>query len=462
MKKRHFPLTIILFWLAAPTVIKGQGLSDLVQNQKLNGFSATSVYLNDAGERMGGRFMHDKTGFTLDLLRIESVPQTYVWVNSPPLSDKGEPHTQEHLLITKGNKGHALNTRESMSLASSNAFTSQIYTAYHFHTVAGADVFYGLMEQYLDALLHPDYTDEEVHREVCNWGVAEDAETKKLRLEEKGTVYNEMKTSMNNPYAASYYSLGRMLYGTNHPMSYNAGGMPDDIRVLDAEMIRKFHDLNYHLDNMGAITALPKNLSLADVLKAMDAMLNRLQAGEPSKRTTKSELPPPHPAASGIIETTSYPSTNSNDPGHMLLAWPASLKLDPTEKLLLNSFLTVFAGEPGTNLYKKFIDSKTKEMDLGAQGLFAYVDNGQGQPVIIGITDMDAGNLTNANAARVKKAILEELRNIADYKEGSAELKEFNDRFKNNLADMKRSLANSRIRLPDSVTVIHMKDGTSR
>src|SRR6195952_5293585 len=166
-------------------------LASITQGQKINGFSAISVYLNDAGQPMGGRFVHDKTGFTLDLLQIESVPQTFIWVNTFPVSDKGEPHTQEHLLITKGNKGHELNTREGMSLAISNAFTSQTFTAYDFYTSAGNEVFFNLFEGYMEALLHPDYSDEEVHREVRNWGVAEDAATKLLRLEEKGSVYNE-------------------------------------------------------------------------------------------------------------------------------------------------------------------------------------------------------------------------------------------------------------------------------
>ena len=77
-------LAFILHLQAAP----GLSLSEITQGQKINGFSASAVYLNDAGERMGGRFIHEQTGFTLDLLQIESVPQTYIWVNSLPLSDK--------------------------------------------------------------------------------------------------------------------------------------------------------------------------------------------------------------------------------------------------------------------------------------------------------------------------------------------------------------------------------------
>ncbi|MEZ5009510.1 MAG: hypothetical protein R2753_15300 [Chitinophagales bacterium] len=415
-------------------------LSSLKQGQLLNGFKATALYLNDANQPMGGRFMHQKTGFTLDLLQIESVPQTYIWVNSLPLSNKGEPHTQEHLLISKGNKGRSLNTREGMSLANSNAFTVQTYTAYHFNTAAGGDVFYELFEGYLDALLYPDYTDEEVHREVCNWGVAEDAATKQLSLEEKGAVYNEMKTSTNNLYRQAYDAVGKLLYGNDHPMSFNAGGHPDDIRILDAKTIKHFHDLNYHLGNMGAITALPKTMQLGTVLETMDYLLNKL---EPSveKHEYNNNLPPPNPGLEGTIEIVEYPSNNAQDPGLMLLAYPAVLSLSAKEELMLNVFLSVFAGDPSTNLYKKFIDSETKEIDLGAQGLYAYAENEQGQPVFIGITDMDAAQLTKEKAVLVRQKIQEELKRIASFKDGSEELKNFNERFKNNLTDYQRSLA---------------------
>ena len=415
-------------------------LSSLKQGQKLNGFSATAIYMNDAGQPMGGRFIHDKTGFTLDLLQIESVPQSYIWVNSLPLSNKGEPHTQEHLLITKGNKGRTLNTSEGMSLAFSNAFTNQTYTAYNFNTAAGGDVFYKLFEEYLDALLHPDYTDEEVHREVCNWGVAEDAATKQLKIEEKGSVYNEMKTSMNNPYAQAYAGIAKLLYGNAHPLSYNAGGNPDDIRILDAANIKQFHELNYHLGNMGAINSLPKTMPLAAVLKETDAMLNRLQPAAEKMQFNKT-VPAPNAAPGGTVQLVEYPSTNEQDPGLMLFAFPATLKLSATEELMLTNFLSVFAGDASTNLYKIFIDGKAKEIDLGAQGMFAGLDNNAGQPVYIGITDVSAANLTKEKAAMAVQKMMEELSRIASFNDGSPELKEFNQRFKNSLTDYKRSLS---------------------
>ncbi|MEO6316437.1 MAG: insulinase family protein [Chitinophagaceae bacterium] len=415
-------------------------LQSLKDNQQISGFTARAVYLNDAGLPMGALFIHNRTGFTFDLLQIESVPQTFIWVNTLPVSDKGEPHTQEHLMITKGNKGHDLNTREGMSLTISNAFTSQIFTAYDFYTNAGSDVFYQLFESYLDALLHPDYTDEEVHREVRNWGVAEDAATKLLRLEEKGSVYNEMKTSMNNVYSQSFDKIQKMLYGDGHPLALNAGGLPEAIRSLNAADIKKFHDKNYHLNNMGAITALPKNLPLDTTLETMNSILNRLQPRD-TEPVVDNTMPPPHPTAAATTAVVEYPSASENDPGIMMFSYPAQLSLSAKDDLLLTVFLNSFAGDASTNLYKKFIDGKTREINMDAQGVFSYADNHAGQPVFIGLTDVNPANLTADKATVVWKKIQDELKKIAAFPSGSAALQEFNNRFKNNLIDFRRSLA---------------------
>src|ERR1044071_3941810 len=79
----------------------------LKEGDTVEGFRAEAVYLNDSDKPFGARLRHAKTGFTLDFLEIQSVPQVFAWVNSFPTSDRGEPHTQEHLLLGKGNKGRA-------------------------------------------------------------------------------------------------------------------------------------------------------------------------------------------------------------------------------------------------------------------------------------------------------------------------------------------------------------------
>jgi hypothetical protein len=103
--------------------------ADVNEQTVSNGFHAAAVYLDDAGQPFGARFVHQKTGFTLDLIQVQSVPQAFAWVNTFPVSDKGEPHTQEHLLMGKGNIGRAWAASETMTLSQSNAFTMQWRTA---------------------------------------------------------------------------------------------------------------------------------------------------------------------------------------------------------------------------------------------------------------------------------------------------------------------------------------------
>jgi hypothetical protein len=168
-------------------------------------------------------------------------------------------------------------SHESTSLTSSTAFTAQWKTCYTFYTSAGATVFFDEFERRLDALLHPDYTDEEIRREVRNFAVAENPSDRSLRLEEKGSVYNEMVTSMDQPGRRLYYAGLTMIYGTQHPLSWVSGGTPEGIRLMQPSDIRKFHAEHYHLANMGAIVSVPKEISLTSVLSNMDTTLNKVQ-----------------------------------------------------------------------------------------------------------------------------------------------------------------------------------------
>ena len=128
-------------------------------------------------------------------------------------------------------------------------------------------------------------------------------------------------------------------------------------------------------------------------------------------------------------------------PSSILLATPASRKLDMTERLLMQTFLDVFAGQPTTNLYKKFIDSKTRTLDTGAKGISSWMDDTMGDPVFINLSDVPAQNLTPEMAAKIQQAVKDEFARIAAFKSGSPELKEFNDRFRNALIDNRRGLS---------------------
>ena len=349
-------------------------------------FHAAAVYLDDAGQPFGARFVHDKTGFTLDLIQVQSVPQAFTWVNTFPVSDKGEPHTQEHLLVGKGNVGRAFAATESMTLSNSSAFTMQWRTCYDFNTNAGLDIFYDSFRMQLNALLHPDYTDEEIGREVRNFGVSENPATHELRLEEKGTVYNEMVSSMAKPDWVLYSQQLLDVYGPGHPLSFSSGGLPVAIREMKPQDIRAFHDRHYFLANMGVVISLPKGDTVAQQLAHFDEILNAVQPNPVVlKSESEADLPAAKPAAPGSIKIVEFPYENDHQPSYVGLAWPANRKLSNRDSLLMEVFFISFAGDTTTNLYRLFVNSRTRKLDTGATGVSAFVSEDQGFPVFINL-----------------------------------------------------------------------------
>jgi hypothetical protein len=87
-------------------------------------FRCDAVYTGDAGAIVGTRWVHTGHGMPVTVLRIQSVPQVFLAFNTPPNSDRGEPHTGEHLLLGKGSKGKMLSLEQDMSLVESTAWTS--------------------------------------------------------------------------------------------------------------------------------------------------------------------------------------------------------------------------------------------------------------------------------------------------------------------------------------------------
>jgi Zn-dependent M16 (insulinase) family peptidase len=417
----------------------------LKEGQTLNGFRATAVYLDDAGHAIGARFQHQRTSFTLDLLQIQSAPQAFIWVTTFPTSNMGEPHTQEHLLLGKGNKGRNLGSQETMSLASSTAFTMQWRTCYTFYTSAGPDVFFQNFDRTMDALLYPDYSDEEIRREVRNFGIGEDPKDGSLHLEEKGTVYNEMVTSMDQANRRLYQATLLSLYGPGHPLSYSAGGLPADLRVIQPSDIRRFHDQHYFLANMGAVVSLPKEVAPGSALARLDAVLNQLEQSSNGAQKlavmTEAQLASPQAAPAGRIEYVEYPLQNDQQPGSVYLVWPATRKLPLRDKFLLGLFMDNVAGEADTNLYKRLIDSKTREADIGAKGVDGYVDDGQGNPVMVTFRDMPVSKMNDADLSALRGKVLDEFAKIAAYPDGSPELLQFQQRLKSRIAETRRALA---------------------
>lgn len=442
--KKIFTLSFILIFLLSSSILFGSDyLNSLTKDQSINGFKTVSVYNNGNGNPIGARFVSEKYGFILDYLQIESVPQAFFWVKTPPTSSKGEPHACEHLLLGKGNRGRYVAALEDMALSNSTAYTAQTRTCYHFNTVADENTFYKIFEAKLQALLHPNFTDEEIRREVCHIGVTENPETGELSIDEKGTVYTEMVSSFEKPWYYTYSALNNMVYGKNHPLTNNSGGNPDVMRTMVPEDMWTFHKETHHLSNMGAIVSLPSSVPVDQFLKEMDQLLNRCQDYKEDFAVQKikvTDFPPIHPSPEGSMKMVTYPSEKDSDPGDLLYAYPAQLKLDYKDKMILDLFLSVFANGSTSNLYNLFINSETKQIDIGGSYVYGGYDDDIDVSLYFGLSDVDNKNVTKENLLKVKDMVVAEADRIANFADGSEDLKAFNGRVLNQLSQEKKQL----------------------
>ena len=434
---------LLLSTLLAAGASAAVNLDQLKKGDVVDGFKVEAVYLNDADKPLGARFVHRRSGFTLDYLQIESVPQGYTWVNSIPVGDQGEPHTQEHLLLGKGTTGRSFAGLDTMWLSGSTAFTQQWRTSYHFNTQAGKDVFFDLFAAQLNALLHPNYTDEEIRREVRSFGVTSNPDGT-LRLEERGSVYNEMTSSSANRYRVLFRTSAQLVYGAQHPLAVNSGGEPSGIRTMKPEDIRNFHAANYYLANMGTMVSFPKNVTLDEVLTRTDKILTKVES-EPKKRDSSLAKPWPDlkPAPAGTIAVDEYPHRNDQQPSPLAFVWPATrMSMSAEDVTMLELFGDTFAGDATTNLYKLFVDSKTKVIDTGATGVFSNIDRDQGHSVAFILDNVAVPNLNKDKITEIRQKVMDELNRIAAFPDNSPELKEFNERALSRVSESERQLAN--------------------
>lgn len=440
-RKRHFSTIALLLFLVS-RVDASPGLAALGQGSNVSGFTTLALYVDDDGRPFGARFAHDSSGFTLDYLVMETSPGYFIWVNSWPTSDMGEPHTQEHLLLGKGNKGRATSSLRNMLLIESSAYTMQWRTCYHAQTAAGPEAFFTGLRAELDAMLHPDYTDEEIRREVCNIGVAEDPDGR-LRLEEKGTVYNEMVSSFERGWSRMGRALDMAIYGPRHPLAYVSGGLPAAIRVMKPGDIRKFHADNYRLGNMGMIVALPSSMELEKTLSTIDGTLRELSGPWPGLSIRGGHIRPQGDLSysepiGGATLIADYPNANANNPGPVLMAWSSALPLSLDDEIALRLFMSAVAGDASTDLYRRLVDAQSRTLHTGATTVFGWVSNDEKNPVYIGLGNVDPAWMTQEGLGQIRAEVMEEVQRIADLPDESDELIAFNNRIATRIVEARR------------------------
>ena len=435
---------IAILLVAAVTATAEEFLESLQPDQVVQGFRTVNLYDDAAGKAMGARFINEKNGFIIDLVQIQSVPQAFYWIKTPVTESRGEPHACEHLLLGKGNRGRYVATLEDMALGNSTAYTQQYRTCYHFNTTAGEDTYYEIFEAKLQALLHPDFTDEEIRREVCHIGIVENDDGS-LGIDEKGTVYTEMVSSFERPYYHTYRPLFQLVYGKDHPFTHCSGGDPEVMRTMVPQDMRDFHKATHHLANMGAVVSIPNSIPVDAFLKQMGETLDHCQSSPDSSALpgiSGYDFPQPDAAPIGASLLTTYPSDRAEDPAYLLYSWPANLTLDFTEQAVLELFLTTFANGQTSDLYNLFINSKTRQIDIGASEASGWIEDDFGIPICFDVTGVTSTLVDQKLLDSVGAMIVGAVRKVHDYVDGSPELTEFNSRIRNRLIELKKNVEN--------------------
>lgn len=440
-----FIIILVLAAFIPPLLTAENYFERLEPDQPLAGFTVKNVYENGTGQLIGARFVSDDYGFVLDVMRIQSVPQAFFWVKTKATTSMGRPHAGEHLLLGKGNRARYVSAQEDMTLSSSTAATGQTITYYHFNTVGGTDAFYEIFEAKLNALINPDFTDEEIRREVCHIGVVEDPDTGELSLDEKGSVYTEMVSSYEKPWY-HYGSVSNVLvYGPGHPLSNSSGGDPEVMRDMTARHMWDFIRDNYRLGNMGAIAAIPDEIEIDSFLTQIAAILPRCQQQKEKPDhigLTDFDFPDPQPAPPGTVKLTTYPSDKDTDPGYLMLAWPLVFDLELMDENLLALFWPAFTSGPTSNLYKLLINSETRQLDLGARYVWGSIDHDQGTSPFFSIGDLDNQHISKKRIDEVRALVHTELQRLHEMPDNSAELLAFNREIASRLVEYKKEIAN--------------------
>lgn len=413
------------------------------QGHRVADFALDAVYTDDRGGVLGERWVHRAHGMPVTVLRIQSVPQVFLAFHTPPVSDRGEPHTGEHLLLGKGTRGKTLAVEESMSLIESTAWTSQTDVCYSWNCAAGKRTFFRSVEQYLEALLLPDYTDEEIRREVCHVGPVRDEAAGTLSLDEKGTIYQEMVSSYEKRWIV-WERLAKRLWGEDHPLALSSGGEPSAVRTCTPEHVREFHAAHYHLGpGTHMIVSLPDSIPGDEFLATLSSQMAAVEARPELRGRPKPShpIPPARTVPRGAPLVVPFPNANEDDGGLALIAWRPVPLGTQADRVRGELFLATLGSGDSATLYKRLMDRETREVAVDAAEMSASLDASK-VDLLPGVwfDGFPPRNATPERLAEIVAVIRAEIARVAALPEGAPDLVEFDRKALVRLAEREKSL----------------------
>jgi Zn-dependent M16 (insulinase) family peptidase len=427
-------ILLIVSWLIfAPLCYPAtsQGLSEFKRDETLGTLRVANLFADSHGKIVGAKFRDIRTGAPVYLLQIETVPQAFMWVDTPADSNAGVAHALEHLLSGKGTKGRYVSLLNEMRLGRSAAATTDDFNFYSFSSGTGVEGFFEEFHAWLDALYRPDFTDLEAEREFYHFGIAYDPVTKKRELVEKGSVYDEMQTGQG--IYDYYFALNKLVFGGNNPFGFYNSGMPDEMRHVVPSDIRRFHQDHYRLgQKTGFVLALDPKENVRNFLERVSLELNQFADSPPHPEIPDKAIRPKYPIApapNAEIKLLPFPSSSTSDRGEVRFGWKPTKADSQVDVRLLQLFFRALADGDKSLFYKSLIDSKTRELDSSATSVESLVFLGESPHFpaeFVGFSGIPGNQLTEQKIEQLRSRIIATIRQIAEYSDNSKDLFDFN------------------------------------
>ncbi|MGN1301268.1 MAG: EF-P 5-aminopentanol modification-associated protein YfmH [Clostridia bacterium] len=139
---------------------------------------------------------------------------------------EGVAHYLEHKMFEQESGKNSLDTLTQLGV-DANAYTTTNHTAYLFECT---DNFYPALDELMDYVQHPYFTDENVEKE-------------------KGIISQEIMMYDDYPEWVVYMNAIRSMYEKN-PITIDIAGTVDSIKAIDKEVLYKCYNTFYNLSNM--------------------------------------------------------------------------------------------------------------------------------------------------------------------------------------------------------------------
>ncbi|MBR6185905.1 MAG: insulinase family protein [Clostridia bacterium] len=198
-------------------------------------------------------FEHQKTGGKLLWIANEDTNRAFqLTFPTRPSDDTGLPHVFEHATLFGSEKYPSTSLFFNINYQTYNtlinAYTFDACTSYPVASLSETQLL-GLADYYVDSCFHPlIMTDEGIFKtQAWHYNLPDlDGE-----LTYEGVVYSEMQGAITLARAALQNANKRTFPGAT--LSFNQGGMPQNIPEMTYEDVKNFHDKYYHPSNCFAV-----------------------------------------------------------------------------------------------------------------------------------------------------------------------------------------------------------------